>query len=133
MRRFYRRSLRFACRIKHSKNFDLIESVSIGIDRIQRQWKPLQEAIEVKRTTFLTTDEARILVYKAFMEQKFPVKLLKAVHREFFIHPSYLDFRQQTLWSLENAFTTSFKELKPQQQYQATARLAKFLAPRTQV
>lgn len=116
---------------KHSKNFDLIEAVSMGVDRIQRGWQPLREAIEFKRRHTLSNDDARSLIYRAFMENKIPVKLLRAVHREFFIAPSYEEFKQQTVWSLENAFTTAFKELKPAQQYQATAKLGKFLQPYT--
>jgi hypothetical protein len=116
---------------KHSKNFDLIESISMGVDRIQRGWQPLREAIEFKRRYTLSNDDARSLIYRAFMENKFPVKLLRAVHREFFVAPSYEEFKQQTVWSLENAFTTAFKELKPAQQYQATAKLGKFLQPFT--
>jgi hypothetical protein len=53
------------------------------------------------------------------MENKFPVKLLRSVHCEFFITPSYEEFRDKTVWSLENAFTTALKELKLKQQYQA--------------
>lgn len=34
---------------KHSKNFDLIESLSIGVDRIQRNWDPLRRVIDFKR------------------------------------------------------------------------------------
>lgn len=75
--------------------------------------------------------EKKKCLYRAFMENKFPVKLLRAVHREFFIAPSYEEFREKTVWSLENAFTTAFKELKPAQQHQATARLGKFLQPFT--
>jgi hypothetical protein len=117
---------------KHSKNFDLIESVSTGIDRVQRQWEPLKRAIEFKRNTLLEEVQAQSMVYRAFMTQKFPVKLMRTVHQEFFIKPTYPDFTQQTVFSLENAFTTAFKELKPQQQYQATAKLGKFLAPYSQ-
>lgn len=117
---------------KHSKNFDLVESISMGVDRIQRGWKPLQEAITFKRQTLLNGVEAQALIYRAFTEQRFPVKLLKAVHREYFVAPSYEDFRAKTVWSLENAFTTAFKELRPQQQYLATAKLGKFLQPYTQ-
>lgn len=116
---------------KHSKNFDLVESISMGVDRIQRGWQPLREAIEFKRQTVLNGVEAQALIYRAFMEQKFPVKLLRAVHKEFFIAPSYDEFRQPTVWSLENAFTTAFKQLRPVQQYQATAKLGKFLQPYT--
>ncbi len=117
---------------KHSKNFDLVEAVSMGVDRIQRSWQPLREAIEYKRRYTLNSTDAQSLIYRCFMENKLPVKLLRAVHREFFVAPSFEEFKQPTVWSLENAFTTAFKELRPQQQYQATAKLGKFLAPYTQ-
>jgi hypothetical protein len=117
---------------KHSKNFDLVESISMGVDRIQRGWNPLREAIEFKRNTMLNGVEAQSMIYRAFMEQKFPIKLLRAVHNEYFVHPSYDEFREKTVWSLENAFTTAFKQLKPVQQYQATAKLGKFLKPYSQ-
>jgi hypothetical protein len=112
---------------KHSKHFDLVESVSIGVDRIQRGFQPLRETIELMRTRQLSTDEARSIIYRAFMESRFPVKLLKAVHREFFVAPSYDEFKPPTVWSLSNAFTTAFKELAPVRQYELTARLGKFL------
>lgn len=117
---------------KHSKNFDLVESLSIGVDRIQRNWEPLRRTIDAKRNLEVREAEAQSIIYRAFMTQKFPVKLLRAVHNEFFISPSYEEFRERTLWSLENAFTTSFKQLKPVQQYVMTAKLGNFLKPYTQ-
>jgi hypothetical protein len=114
---------------KHTKNFDLVEAVSMGVDRIQRSWQPLRESIDIKRTMLLTEADAQALVYRAFMTQKFPIKLMKRVHREFFISPTHAEFQQRTIWSLENAFTTAFKELRPVQQYTMTAKLGKFLAP----
>jgi hypothetical protein len=117
---------------KHSKNFDLTESLSTGVDRIQRGWQPLREAIDFKRQYELNAQEAQSIIYKAFMQEKFPVKLLRAVHQEYFVSPSYEDLRAKTVWSLENAFTTAFKALKPVQQYTATAKLGKFLKPYSQ-
>lgn len=61
------------------------------------------------------------------MEPRFPVRLLKTVHREFFVAPSHEEFKQRTVWSLENAFTMALKELKPVRQYEAAAKLGKFL------
>jgi hypothetical protein len=116
---------------KHTKNFDLVESLSIGVDRIQRGFEPLKEAITFKRDCRLGGEEARSLIYRAFMENRFPLKLLKTVHQEFFVAPSHAEFKQQTVWSLENAFTTAFKELKPVKQYEATAKLGKLLQPYT--
>ena len=117
---------------KHSKNFDLVEAVSMGVDRIQRGWQPLREQINFKRQYELNAQEAQSIIYRAFMTERFPVKLLRAVHQEYFVHPSYEDFKAKTVWSLENAFTTAFKQLKPVQQYTATAKLGKFLKPYTQ-
>lgn len=118
---------------KHSKNFDLVESISMGVDRIQRGWQPLREAIDLKRLHALTDQEAQSMIYRAFMTERFPVKLLKAVHQEYFVHPSYEAFHARNVWSLENAFTSAFKKLAPVQQYQVTAKLGKFLKPYTQV
>jgi hypothetical protein len=118
---------------KHSKNFELVESLSIGVDRIQRGFEPLRTQIEFMRGHTLSNDEARSLLYRAFMENRFPVKLLKTVHREFFVAPSHAEFKQQTVWSLSNAFTTAFKEVKPVRQYELTAKLGKFLQPHSQV
>ena len=114
---------------KHTKHFDLVESVSIGVDRIQRGFQPLRETIDLMRTRQLSTDEARSLIYRAFMENRFPMKLMKTVHREFFVAPSYEEFKPSTVWSLSNAFTTAFKELAPVRQFEVTARLGKFLQP----
>lgn len=114
---------------KHTKHFDLIESVSIGVDRIQRGFPALRERIDVMRARLVEADEARSIVYRAFMENRFPVKLMKTVHREFFVAPSYDEFALPTLWSLSNAFTTAFKELTPVRQYEMTAKLGKFLQP----
>ncbi len=101
----------------------------MGVDRFQRGWQPLREAIEFRRRQTLNGVKAQALIYRAFMEQKFPVKLLRAVHREYFVSPSCEELREKTIWSLENAFTTAFKQLKPVQQYTATAKLGKFLQP----
>ncbi len=113
---------------KHTKGLDLIESISIGVDRIHRGFTPLKQAIETKRLTRISDDEARVLIYSAFMEERFPISLIKDVHRNYF-SPPYEEFKERTLWSLENAFTESFKELLPVRQYEITARLGKFVEP----
>src|SRR5438067_196527 len=117
---------------KHTKHFDLVESLSIGVDRIQRGFQPLRDAIVCKRGQQLRSEEAHSMIYRAFMENRFPLKLLRTVHQEFFVAPSHEEFKAHTVWSLENAFTTAFKELKPVRQYEATAKLGKFLEPYTQ-
>jgi hypothetical protein len=77
---------------KHSKNLDLIESVSMGVDRIQRCWNPLKEVITKKRETALDDDQVRLWLYDLFTKKKFPVSLFKTVYKEYFEQPSYEEF-----------------------------------------
>ena len=112
---------------KHSKNFNLVDALSVGVDRIQRGLEPLQRSICDWRANILTPSDARLVIYEAFVEAKIaPPRLLPAVHQHFF-NPQVEEFKDATLWSLSNAFTSAFKELKAFQQYRATGRLAPFL------
>lgn len=107
---------------KHTKNLNLIESVSMGIDRIQRGWEPLRQAITLKRETHLCTESAKLFIYKAFTEGKIPISLFRSVHSGYFEAEE-----QKTVWGIENAFTDSFKKLLPVSQFQATAKLGKLI------
>ena len=51
---------------------------------------------------------------------------MPVVHRQYF-EPEHEAFKSRTLWSLSNAFTSAFKELKPVKQFQVTAKLGDFL------
>jgi hypothetical protein len=113
---------------KHSKNFALEDGLSIACDRIQRNIGRLHQDITNKQEWAIESREAKSILYTAFTEGKFPIKLMREVHSEFFIAPSYEEFKSSTMWSLENAFTTAFKRLNPVSQFEMTARLGKFLA-----
>jgi hypothetical protein len=86
----------------------------------------MQQELELRRTTEISDDKARLMIYEAFLQGRFPIKLMKPVDREYF-QPSYEEFKPKTLWSLENAFTHGFKQLKPIPMYQATAQLGTFM------
>lgn len=105
---------------KHSKNFDLIESVSIGIDRIQRNWNPLRVDIDRKRNTLIDPDQARLLIYKAFANHKLPVSLFNTVAKTY----EQESGEENTLWDIEQCFTGAFKNLKPIAHFQAASKLA---------
>ncbi len=114
---------------KHSKNFNLIDALSIAVDRIQRNIAGVEKSIEFKKHYELDEESARNMIYRAFLVDKFPMSLMRSLHHEFFIAPSFEEFKPRNLWSLENAFTNCFKKLKPVQQFEATAKLGKFLSP----
>lgn len=113
--------------VKHSANLDLDDALALGVDRIRRRFGNVQTEINEKKAKELTDNRAESLIYKAFTYGKFPVSLFRAVHREYFVEPSHKEFAPRTLFSLENAFTSSFKRLQPMQQFEQTSRLAKFL------
>jgi hypothetical protein len=85
---------------KHSKRLDLIEVVSIGVDKIQRNFEPLKRQIEAWQSHELTDDAAKLVLYAAFVEGQLaaPRHLLPSVHRNYFM-PEHEAFRPRTLWS----------------------------------
>lgn len=113
---------------KHSKHFDLIQSLEIGVANMQRNFEPMVKAVELWRGTQLTDVSAKMLIYEAFVEgvAELPKHLAKPVH-DLYFSPQYEEFQPRTVWSLSNAFTSAFKQLDPIPQYRATAQLATFL------
>ncbi|HWH56506.1 MAG TPA: DUF932 domain-containing protein [Terriglobales bacterium] len=114
---------------KHSKSFNLIDTLAVGVDRIQRNFEPMQRQVEGWRQTQITDERAKLIFYSAFIDGKLeaPRSLLPEVHRLYF-EPEYPEFSQRTLWSLSNAFTSAFKKLDPVPQFKATAKLGEFLS-----
>ena len=114
--------------VKHTAKLELDDSLALGIDRIRRKFTGMQTAISERQQKQLSDGEATGIIYEAFTDRKFPVSLFRTVHKEYFVEPSYDEFKPRTLFSLENAFTSSFKKLQPIQQFEQTGRLGKFLA-----
>jgi len=103
----------------------------VGVDRIERNFEPTQRQVESWRKTQLSDDQAKLIVYSAFVDGKLeaPKSLLSAVHRLYF-EPQYPEFSARTMWSLSNAFASAFKALDPIPQFKATAKLVEFLEDR---
>src|ERR1041385_2759866 len=118
---------------KHSKSLNLLDSISVGVDRMQRNFGPMQRSEEAWRETELSTVAAKMIVYEAFIESELdvPKHLARRVH-DFYFNPQYEEFKARTLWSLSNAFTSAFKELEPIPQFKATAKLSGFLEQRSE-
>jgi Domain of unknown function (DUF932) len=113
---------------KHSKHFSLEDSLSIGVDRMQRNFEPMRKQVEAWRAQQLSTSTAKLTIYRAFIEGELdaPKHLARKVH-ELYFTPQHQEFEAQTMWSLSNAFTSAFKDLDAIPQFRATARLGRFL------
>ena len=114
---------------KHSKNFSVVDSLAIGVDRIQRNFDPLRHQVEAWRSRQLTNEQAKLTIYQAFIEGDLtvPRSLGRDVHRNYF-EPNHAEFAPRTMWSLSNAFTSALKSLDPIPFFQATAKLGTFLS-----
>src|SRR5712692_2404155 len=55
---------------KHSKNFSLLDALSIGVDRMQRNFEPMRKQIEQWRESQIADVTAKLVIYEAFIELK---------------------------------------------------------------
>ena len=110
---------------KHSKSFSLVDAISVGVDRMQRNFEPMRKQVEMSE---LSTVTARMIIYQAFIESELevPRHLARRVH-DLYFSPQFAEFEPRTVWSLSNAFTSAFKDLDPIPQFRATAKLGSFL------
>jgi len=117
---------------KHSKHFSLEDALSIGVDRMQRNFEPMRGQVESWRAEQLSAEAAKLTIYRAFIEGdlEVPKHLARRVH-ELYFNPQHEEFQPRTMWSLSNAFTSAFKELDPIPQFRATAKLGSFLEATT--
>jgi hypothetical protein len=53
---------------KHSKHFNLIHALEIGVSDMQRNFQPMTEQVARWRESQLTEVSARLLIYEAFIE-----------------------------------------------------------------
>lgn len=113
---------------KHTKHVSLVDVLSVGIDRMQRNFEPMRKQVEAWKRTRLSDERAKLIIYRAFIqgELEAPKHLVRGVHDHYF-NPRVEEFAPRTLWSLSNAFTSTFKNLDPIPQFNATAELAPFL------
>jgi len=116
---------------KHSKSFSLIDCISVGVDRMQRNFDPMRQQVEAWQKSELTDVTAKVVIYEAFLEGKLdaPKHRARTVH-DLYFEPKCEEFQPRTIWSLSNAFTSAFKELDPIPQFKATAKLGEFLESR---
>ena len=54
---------------KHSKHFSLVDALSVGVDRMQRNFEPMRRQIETWKELQLPETQAKLLIYRAFIEE----------------------------------------------------------------
>jgi hypothetical protein len=112
---------------KHSKHFNLNDALAIGMESMQRNFKPMAQQIENWRGAQITDGQAKETIYRAFIEDELeaPKHLARIVHKGY-CEPSHAEFAPRIRFSLNNAFASAFKLLDPIPRYKATASLGTF-------
>src|SRR5438552_9813568 len=92
---------------KHTKRFSLVDAVSIGVDRMQRSFEPMQRQVEEWKESRIEDEVAKLVIYRAFVEGdlEVPKHLARRVH-DLYFNQTIDDAATRTLFSLENAFTS---------------------------
>jgi Domain of unknown function (DUF932) len=112
---------------KHTKGLSLADLVTLGVDKIQRNFVNVERQVTGWKSITLTDMQAKAIIYDAFTGSfRLPKNLIPAVHNHYF-DPREEEFMPRTMWSLSNAFTSALKLLRPVRQFQATAKLTPFL------
>jgi hypothetical protein len=90
---------------KHSKNFSLLDALSIGVDRMRRNFEPMRRQIEMWCERPISDVIGKLVIYQAFIESEPDVAkhLARAVHDRYF-KPQFEEIRARTMWSLSNTF-----------------------------
>src|SRR5437660_684572 len=70
---------------KHTKRVNLVDILSIGVDRMQRNFDPMRKQVEAWKATRLTDEAAKLIIYQAFVERKLDAAkyLARRVHDEY--------------------------------------------------
>src|SRR3989449_3212925 len=73
---------------KHSKNFSLVDALSVGVDRMQRHFEPMRRQVEGWKGFQVHETHAKLLIYRAFVEEELdaPKHLARKVH-DFYFNP----------------------------------------------
>jgi hypothetical protein len=124
-------------RIRGNLNFTRSESgnivlgISVGVDRMQRNFEPMRKHVETWQRSELTDVTDKVVIYEAFVEGRLeaPKHRARTAH-DLYFEPKYKEFRSRTIWSLSNAFTSAFKGLDSIPQFKATAKWGEFLEAR---
>jgi hypothetical protein len=71
---------------KHSKSFSLIDCISVGVDRMQRNFEPKRKQVEAWQRNELTDVTAKVVIDEAFVEAELeaPKHLSRNVHHLYF-------------------------------------------------
>ena len=97
---------------KHTSSLDIRTEVFSAVDLAISEFGSLKTSVERLKNQFISNTEAKALIYDATVKGIIPQRLLPEVGKEYF-EPRHPEFKPRTMWSLHNAGTEIFKQLRP--------------------
>jgi Domain of unknown function (DUF932) len=115
---------------KHTSGLDLVEEVSIAVEKYAAHYVSLTQHVAKMKLIDLSDVAAKAMMFDAFQQKIFPTRMLESVAKNYF-EPPHEEFAPRTAWSLHNAFTESAKELPLNVRMRATQELGTFFGVQT--
>jgi hypothetical protein len=77
---------------KHTKHFNLLDALAVGVDRMQRDFEPMRRQIEAWKALQISNEEAKLTIYRAFVQDELeaPKHMARRVHELYFNPPLVL-------------------------------------------
>ena len=96
-----------------------------ALDRYQEGVLRLHDGVERLKSTTISVEQAKVLVYDVFHQRLMPARLFHPVTQTL---SEAVQHDGLTHWEVHNAFTTHLKALPPGPAFRATTRLGKFFS-----
>jgi hypothetical protein len=110
---------------KHTSNLRIVDEVDMGVQGYFEQYEGIKKLTAHMREYEMTDTEAERFIFHAFRAKLAPLNLFHDVAKNYF-EPPHPEFRDRTMWSMNNAFTEAYKALKPAPKMAYTRQLSKF-------
>lgn len=110
---------------KHTGNLDLHGEFATAMTRYVRDYRRLQDDIQVWKDTPIDTERAKRLIYDVFAQKIVPLRLFHPITESWKAVMTTWG-KESTAWHLQNACTAHIKKLRPAPAFTATVKLGKF-------
>jgi len=107
---------------KHTANLDIRSELWGGVDRAVAKFGGLNNRILELKAEEIDDNRAKAMMLDAALKGIMPMRLLPDVNHHYFT-PPHEEFAGRNLWSLHNAFTEGFKQLRPNIAMQSNVEL----------
>jgi hypothetical protein len=112
---------------KHTALINLDREVGNGLDIAVKRFTVFDSRVADLKAAPVTLIEAKAMIVDAAMQGVMPKTMITDVVRTY-MDPPHEEFREPNLWSLHNAFTQEFKNLRPNVALESAIELGKMFA-----